>query len=147
MLWWQRSWNLYGCLTEVLSCSLARYQKTAIQSILIYWNKVTTDKPLIALLLWTGSWCWALSMNAFLQSKQFWEKCALLIFFCVTCDAKKATETLTTRLTGNTVTQTKTFVKFIGARENIFLKEVGATFSFIKIFFTCFYLLHNMLMK
>ena len=41
---------------------------------------LTTDQPLIALLLWTGAWCWSQSLNDFLQSEQFWEKCACPVF-------------------------------------------------------------------
>ena len=88
LLWWQRRWTLYGCLTKVLICSLVHYQKTVVPYKVFSYSEITTDKLLIALLLWIGMWCWSVSMDVFLQSIQFLEKCTCPIFFCLLFNEK-----------------------------------------------------------
>ena len=48
------------------------------------YSEIITDKPLIVVLLWTGIWCRSILLDAFLQSEQFWGKCAcpVLSLYC-----------------------------------------------------------------
>ena len=52
------------------------------------YSEIITDKSVIVILLWTGMCCWSHLLDVFLQSKQFWGKCACP-FLSVYCTIKK----------------------------------------------------------